>query len=256
MKTLGILSGMGPETGAYFLQQFTALHHSAKRDQDHPPVILFSNTQVPCRVQALIAQGPTPVPEIVRSLQQLERMGADFAIILCNTAHAYFDTIQSHVNIPLFNLVQHACEMIEQRFTPMRAINNTHNKENKGQSKVMLLGTTGTVHSHVYQDHSRSRNYELTQPKDSIQEQLNELIFNTDFGLKSSPGRITSKAEDLLHTILHHLPEEAHYDHLLAGCTEISIALRQLNVRCLDPLFFAIEGCLDICKDVYPIDSA
>ena len=64
--TIGVLGGLGPEAGAYLLGRIVR-ETAAPKDQDHPPVILYSLPQVPDRTPAILRKGPSPVAAILRS---------------------------------------------------------------------------------------------------------------------------------------------------------------------------------------------
>ena len=99
-KVIGILGGMGPLATADLFQKIT-LHTAASCDQDHPRVCIDSNTNISDRTAALLHGGADPVPEMVKSAQRLESIGADLLIMPCNTAHNFYDAVASSVSIPV-----------------------------------------------------------------------------------------------------------------------------------------------------------
>ncbi len=105
LRTIGVLGGMGPEAGAYFLEQI-ARACLAERDQDHPPVVLYSLPQVPDRTPAILRGGPSPVPAIRRGLATLRRAGADFAVISCISAHYFLPRIERRPLLPVLDLIE------------------------------------------------------------------------------------------------------------------------------------------------------
>ena len=95
-KVIGILGGMGPLATADLFQKIT-LHTAASCDQDHPRVCIDSNTNISDRTAALLHGGADPVPEMVKSAQRLESIGADLLIMPCNTAHNFYDLSLIHI---------------------------------------------------------------------------------------------------------------------------------------------------------------
>ena len=69
-KVIGIIGGMGPLATCDLFQKIV-LHTDARTDQEHPRVVIDSNTAVPNRTDALLHGGPSPVPEIVKSKASL-----------------------------------------------------------------------------------------------------------------------------------------------------------------------------------------
>ena len=55
-KLLGVLGGMGALATADFMRKLTELTPAA-RDQDHIPVLVYSNPQVPDRSTAIMGKG-------------------------------------------------------------------------------------------------------------------------------------------------------------------------------------------------------
>lgn len=53
---IGILGGMGPAAGLYFAQKLITLNSQARTDAEHVPFILYSNPQVPSRVDSFLKQ--------------------------------------------------------------------------------------------------------------------------------------------------------------------------------------------------------
>ena len=103
-KVIGILGGMGPLATADLFQKIT-LHTAASCDQDHPRVCIDSNTNISDRTAALLHGGADPVPEMVKSAQRLESIGADLLIMPCNTAHNFYDAVASSVSIPVLHMI-------------------------------------------------------------------------------------------------------------------------------------------------------
>jgi len=58
-KTIGILGGMGPEATAYFYELIIK-KTKANKDQDHIPVIIYSNPKIPPRTDAILKKGQAP----------------------------------------------------------------------------------------------------------------------------------------------------------------------------------------------------
>lgn len=104
-KTVGVIGGMGPEATAEFFRKLVAAT-PAKDDADHVHVLIDNNPRVPSRIKALIEKtGEDPAPVLSAMAQGLERAGADFLVIPCNTAHHYLPGIVRAVSIPVLDMV-------------------------------------------------------------------------------------------------------------------------------------------------------
>ena len=135
LKTIGVLGGMGPEAGAAFFERIVR-ETDAGRDQDHPPVVLYSLPQVPDRTEAILHGGRDPVPALRRGLAVLERAGADFAVMSCISAHYFLPRLVPRSPLPLISLIDETVAAIK----IMKPVPRT----------IGLLATDGTVRSGVF----------------------------------------------------------------------------------------------------------
>ena len=110
--TIGIIGGLGPHAHVEF--ETLLLSSSEKAlggvalDQDYPSWVLSSVPMTPDRTAALLKGGASPVDALVRSAERLTE--ADFAVIPCNTAHAFLSGIRARVAIPILDMIQATAE--------------------------------------------------------------------------------------------------------------------------------------------------
>lgn len=134
-KTLGIIGGLGPETTAHFYLKvvFTCSKISGKR-----PKILISNVAVPLKIEEKLITEEKNIrgilPFVIDSAIQLEKGGADFIVIPCNTVHVFINEIRDSVNIPILSIIEETS-----KFLVGRKI-----------KKVGLLGTSTTIHGKLF----------------------------------------------------------------------------------------------------------
>jgi aspartate racemase len=134
---LGILGGMGPAATADFLAKFVRATPVA-RDQDHISTITCSFPQIPDRSEAILGNGASPLPAMQQVLARLEACGATYIAIPCNTAHYWFETLQSETGLPIVHIVDATA-----RWLLASGLNS---------GAVGLLATSATVHTKVYAD--------------------------------------------------------------------------------------------------------
>jgi aspartate racemase len=104
-KTVGVIGGMGPEATVDFLRRIVEAT-PALDDADHIHAIVDNNPKIPSRIAALIeGTGEDPTPVLVAMAQGLERQGADFLAVPCNTAHYYLPAIARAVRVPVLDMV-------------------------------------------------------------------------------------------------------------------------------------------------------
>ena len=103
-KTIGVIGGMGPAATADLFVKLIAAT-PATLDQDHLRILIDNNPRIPNRNDAIAGRGPSPGPHLAEAARGLERAGADFLVIACNTAHAFRAEIESAVTIPLLSMI-------------------------------------------------------------------------------------------------------------------------------------------------------
>lgn len=213
-KTIGILGGMGPDATALFFQRVIALT-PAQCDQEHIPIIINNNPQIPDRTDAILANGEDPVPALQDAIIILEKASVDFIFIPCNTVHVYYDEMQRCVDVPIVNLIESVVDDILKRFPDI--------------NKVGLLSTLGTIKSGLYHNTLLKHDIELVAPNevqhDSLQGAIQELKKQS-----KDTAAIQSLANDLV---------RAGVEGIILGCTELSLIAKQLILSV--PVFDSIE---------------
>jgi aspartate racemase len=220
-KVIGILGGMGPEATADLFRRIIRAT-PAKRDQDHIRVIIDSNPKIPDRTAAIIGGGPSPLTEMTKTAKNLEKAGADFIIIPCNTAHYYYEELKKSVGIPILNVVELVAQTIREKFPNVK--------------KVGVISTTGTVKAGIY-DRALNRNMvEVIYPSEELQDKVMEAIYD-----KIKAGRIFEGKEIIVKVATRLVEEGAEL--IICGCTEVSLVLKggDVPVPVLDPLQILAE---------------
>ncbi len=215
---IGIVGGMGPAAGVYFVQKLTEMA-AASKDQDHPVLLHISNSQIPDRTAYLLGKGTDPVPEITRTLNDLEQLQADVICLPCNTAHApeLFSRYSYKRQTPIIHMVQATMEEIHQHFPRVK--------------RVGLLATTGTVAAGSYQQVAADYNIRIVTPPLPAQKQLMELIYRI-----KSRGQLTRDA-----ALLHSLSQTIDVDLYILGCTELSMLSAMFRMLCAKSAIDSLE---------------
>ncbi|NLG67964.1 MAG: amino acid racemase [Firmicutes bacterium] len=209
MKTIGILGGMGPEATADLFVRIIRLVPAA-RDQDHPRVIIDSNSQIPDRTAAIRGEGPSPLPALVETARNLQRAGAELIAMPCNSAHAWYDEIASAVDVPVLHMIRLTAEETRRRLHRAGAPSPS--------GPVLLLATTGTITSGLYQRALAALGLEAAVPDPDVQARVMDAIYQVKAG---KPAVARSLALDVL------VSETARLDPaaVVLGCTELPLVL-------------------------------
>lgn len=214
-KIIGILGGMGPEATIdlfYKIIKFTP----AEKDQEHLRIIIDNNPKIPDRTAAILGKGEDPLPALQETAQNLEKAGADFIVIPCNTAHYFLSSIQESVNIPVLNMIEETAKETKKRIPQIK--------------KVGLLASIGVYKSEIYHQHFKKFNIEIISPEEKDKEEIMKVIYTIKAGdlskrVKKNILKITQKLID------------KGAEAIIAGCTEIPLILKEgdVSVPLIDP---------------------
>ncbi len=146
---LGILGGMGPLAGASFLTRLTLLT-TATCDQEHLHTILWSDPTVPDRTDALLSQGPSPLPKLLQGARQLKTMGAGAIVIPCNTAHLWYNDLTQAIPVPILHIVE--------------AVVASLKSYGLFRGAIGIMGTSATLKLGLYQQFLEREGYRCLLP--------------------------------------------------------------------------------------------
>ena len=198
-KVVGVMGGMGPAATVDFMSKVIALT-PAEKDQDHIRMLVDNNPTVPDRQVAMASAGEDSGPVLVEMAVGLERAGADFLVMPCNTAHAWVDVIRDAVDIPLISIIDETVAACA------------------GYDAVGLLSTSGCLKSNVYQEGLEAGGKKVVLPDDAEVAEIMDLVFRV-------------KAGDLADEVFRRMAAVANglarrgAEVVVAACTEIPLVL-------------------------------
>jgi aspartate racemase len=224
-EIIGVLGGMGPAATADFFGKLLRAT-PARSDQEHLPVLIYSNPQIPDRTAAIRGEGPDPLPELVRSAEALVRAGASFLAIPCVTAHAFFEPLQRAVAVPILHLVDETVRFVR--------------TERPGIRQIGLLATTGTVQSRLF--HARFEPHGLTVLTCDPAIQA-DTVMAAIYGIKGTGTLPRSRA--LIQEAGHSLIAKGA-EAIVAGCTEVPLILQDgdLPVPVIDATWILAQAAV------------
>lgn len=154
---LGVLGGMGPLAAADFLTKLVA-ETPAARDQEHIPYIAYGVPQIPERPAAILHNGESPLPHMLRGIRVLKQAGATTVAIACNTAHYWYDDLVRDGGLPILHIADAVCDMLAERGVT--------------GGTVGLLGTDGTIKAGFFQQRFAARGLKCVLSSREDQDQL------------------------------------------------------------------------------------
>jgi len=215
-RIIGILGGMGPEATADLFHRIIRAT-PVERDQDHVRTIIYSNSKVPDRTPAVLGEGVDPVPEMLMAARKLERAGAEFLIIPCNTAHYFIEELRNGVGIPILHMIELTAREARKAYPDL--------------SRAGLIATDGTVKSGLYERAFGKEGIEIVKPTPETQSRVMSAIYeHIKTGDLETGRRISLEAAEAL------IGQGA--EMIVCGCTEISLVLKDgdIAVPVVDPL--------------------
>jgi aspartate racemase len=219
--TIGILGGMGPEATNQLCALITA-NTVVSRDQDHIPVITYNNARIPSRVAAVRHRddAPSPVPEMSRTAQVLERAGASLLLLPCNLAHYFIADVQASVRIPILNMIEETVNFTVEHYPQCR--------------RVGILASTPTIECGLYEEAFRRHDKQLLAP-DAVEQE--DKVMRAIYGSEGIKCGHKTKPRNLLKDAAERL-EARGAEVIIAGCTEVSLVLSPENSPfvVIDPL--------------------
>jgi aspartate racemase len=225
-------------------------------DQDYPSWIVSSVSGVPDRTRALLEGAESPVEAMVEAASRLE--GASFAVIPCNTAHAFLEAVRRRVSLPFLDMV---------RVTGEGAVDRVGER-----GCVGLVAVSGTIRSGIYRKRvealaPRARVVSLFDLEDgeALQERLvMEPIFGplregrrAGGGIKSGAFRDPKCREALAARLSEGVRKlaGAGASLVLTACTEIPLVLgrKRVGTSLLDAMEVAAEEAVAIALGRKPL---
>ena len=204
---IGVVGGMGPAATGQFLVELAAAL-PVEYDQDHPRVLVLSDTKVPDRTTCIAAGDPAPGTMVRADLLRAAQLGASVLAVPCNTVHYVIDDFVDELPVQLIHIVD-ATFTAAMQTSPEGA---------------WLTATAGTVNTGLYQRLAAERDYPLKVPSDEEKAAMMKIIGEV------KAGRMT-RAGELYRALAGRLRGERELP-LMTACTELPLAFEASG---LDP---------------------
>ena len=235
MMKVGIIGGMGSQAGMNLASKVLELCPGSS-DQEFIEFVLHNNTRIPDRTQAIVYNGPSPVPELLRSVQLMNDAKVDLIMMACITAHYYYDQLKDHADGEFL----HAISILKDLLL-----------EDYGHCKrIGILATTGSIQSGIYHQITQGTPFELVTLDTDSQERIFMKAIYGENGLKSS-GYSPEAAIDLQNAVELLISRGAEV--IVGGCTEVSLALDQslVSVPFIDMVVLLAKEAVNKC--IHPV---
>lgn len=197
MKTVGIIGGLGPETTTKFYMEIV---FSCSKIRKQRPNILISNVAVPLLVEEEIIKDNKNeekiLPFLINSAKQLEKGGADFIVIPCNTVHVFINEIRNSVNIPVLSIIEETSKFLA----------------GKHLGEIGLLATGSTIKNKLFVRDALC-GIRVKNPSKLQQNKINDIIHHLVDNIDTDKDK----------TELTNIMKDLKINHFLLACTDLQL---------------------------------
>lgn len=163
-KVLGVIGGMGPLATQLFYKMMIE-NTEAHRDQEHINMVILNHATMPDRTEAILNDRLDDLlGRLTEDAQALEKSGADYIAIPCNTCHVLIDELQEKTSLPIVNMIKAAVSQIL----------SVHGKG----AKVGIMATDGTIHMGLYQKECEKQGLIPLIPSPENQKLVMKIIYD------------------------------------------------------------------------------
>ncbi len=215
---LGILGGMGPDATCDLYKRINK-HTLAHFDQEHIKMAILNKTDIFDRTNYLVNGINNPIDGLNEGIEDLIKLGCEYFIMPCNTAHAFVSDFKNLDKIKFINMIDCVNEEIEKNY------------KNK---KICILCTNGTRISKLYDADLRY------YPK--FQDTIMNVVNNTKAGVDDIKN---------LQKVINE--EENNCEVFLLACTEISSYKDKISTKniVLDAMDILVKDAILACGKEY-----
>lgn len=204
MKKVGIIGGVGPETTAEFY--LDVIFSCQEKDKSSRPNIIISSVPLPYEIEEdLIMRNVGSeryIPYLTAEAQRLEKAGADFIVMPCNSLHIFIEDIRKSVSVPVLSIVEETVKFIKQ----------------SGFSRVGIVSTSATIENKLYENAFAEAAIEYATPDDYQQAKMGKFIMNLVTGRQNNRDR-----EEFIKIIGDF--EAKDVDCVMLACTDLQLLI-------------------------------
>ncbi len=167
------------------------------------------------------------LPFLVSEAKRLEKAGADFIVMPCNSLHVFIKDIRNSVKIPVLSIVEETVKFLKK---------NNFNK-------VGIVSTSATIENKLYENAFKENNIGYETPDDFQQAKLGKFILNLVTGQQNSKDR-----DELIKIISDF--ENKNVDCVVLACTDLQLLIpKHPNLKIFDTMkIFADASVEEILK--------
>ena len=232
-RIVGVLGGMGPDATLDFMSKVVSLT-PAKRDQDHIQMLVNHNPTVPDRQIDTPEQRQAVEEALADMALGLEKAGAEFLVMPCNTAHGFLAMALERISIPFLHIVRETVSAVREA--------------DQDVACVGILAANACLDAGMYQDELHKAGLRVLKPSANEQADVMQLIYRIKSGDQGSG--VAHEMENRANSLI-----QRGADVIIGGCTEVPLVLTDsgLSVPFLSSTTVLAERTIAICSRAAPL---
>ena len=204
MKTIGIIGGLGPETTAEFYLEIVFGCYQ-KNKNSRPPILIWNVPLAYAIENDLLTKAAGEeryIPYLIDAAKRLEKAGADFLVMPCNSLHIFIKEIRDSVKIPVLSITEETAKFLKKQKV----------------SKIGILATTTSLKGKMYESILEKEGIKQVVPNGFDQAKIGKVISNIVL------NRHDNKDRKELIKIIDRFSREGVKDVILA-CTDLQLLI-------------------------------
>lgn len=182
------------------------------------------------RQKALAGSGPSPLPQLIHGIEQLNQAGASHIAIPCNTAHHWYDALSQVSEAPILHIVDATLAALAQQA--------------EQPQRVGIIATQGTLEAGWYQHKLAAQGMAVIEP---TAEELARWFVPGCYAVKR--GALEEGGELLVRQANALFARGAQ--KLILACTEVPVALAAVKAPFADLTFDPAQALAERCSQLW-----
>lgn len=225
-KTIGVLGGMGHCATSHFFQlllKTSQKKFNSVQDDEYPQIIINSLALVGATEEGM-EKNDLITNQLIEGITGLEKAGADFVVIPCNSVHNSLEKIKSNTNLPIVSIIEKVTERVL----------------NSSTKKVLLLSSETTNKYGLYKNLYGSK-VQIIKPDIELERKVTKLI------LAVMGSKNVSIAKKPVVNTINNLYKTKKIDSVILGCTELPVAINKhdTNAKIFDSLSILADAAIE-----------
>jgi len=208
MKRLGIIGGLGPETGCNFC---LSINNQFREKTNCQPDIVLENLPVSAEAEARIINGEPGTEHLEllsKAVRRMNQAEVDLIVIPCNTVHVFMEELRKASKKPILSIIEEtvkACCKAEVK-------------------KIGLLASGKTIKEKLYARAFQSHSIEMITPEKQEQLKINKVI------IRILNNQAIEQDKQFLISLVNKMKLNKA-ESIVLGCTDLPLLIKQEDVE-------------------------